>query len=105
MQTSWPLRMLLAFLALGVALYFLYPSFVYYSLDEKELKEVRQSKNAFLSYLPPWAPKSHIVPGLDLQGGIHVVLGVDLEKAITDKTARAADRLIEFAKKEGISVV
>ena len=104
MQTSWKLRMLLAFCALGVALYFIYPSFVYFSLDEKELKEVRQSKSAFLKYLPSWASKSHIVPGLDLQGGIHVVLGVDLDKAITDKTARAADRLVEFAKKEGITV-
>lgn len=104
MQSSWPIRMLLAFFALGVAMYFLYPSLVYFSLDENAIKEVRQSKNAFSNYLPSWAPKSHIVPGLDLQGGIHVVLGVDLEKAITDKTARAADRLMEFAKKEGLSV-
>ena len=104
MQTSWQLRMLLAFIALGIALYFVYPSFVYFSLDETALKEVRQSKSAFYSHLPSWASKSHIVPGLDLQGGIHIVLGVDLEKAITDKTARAADRLVEFAKKEGIHI-
>lgn len=104
MQTSWQLRMLLAFTALGVALYFLYPSFVYFSLDEKALKEVRQNKNAFSQYMPNWASKSHIVPGLDIQGGLHIVLGVDLNKAITDKTARAADRLVEFAKKENISI-
>jgi preprotein translocase subunit SecD len=104
MQTSWQLRMLLAFFALGIAMYFLYPSLVYFSLDEKAIKEVRQSKNAFLNYLPSWSAKSHIVPGLDLQGGIHIVLGVDLEKAITDKTARAADRLVEFAKKEGLTI-
>src|SRR5262245_13448458 len=104
MQTSWQLRMLLAFLALGVALYFVFPSLVYFSLDEKAIREVRQSKSAFLKFLPSWSPKSHIVPGLDLQGGIHIVLGVDLDKAITDKTARASDRLVEYAKKEGLTI-
>lgn len=105
MQTSWKLRLLLAMLSLAVAVYFIYPSFVYFTLTESELKEVRQSKSAFNKFIPSWAPKSHIVPGLDLQGGIHIVLGVDLDKAITDKTARAADRLVEFAKTEGIKVV
>lgn len=104
MQTSWKARLVIALLSLGVALYFIYPSFVYFSLGEKELREVRQSKNAFNHYLPSWASKSHIVPGLDLHGGIHIVLGVDLDKAITDKTSRAGDRLIEFAKSEGIKV-
>lgn len=104
MQTSWKLRLVIALLALGVATYFLYPSLVYFALDDTKIREVRQSKSAFYNYLPSWSPKSHIVPGLDLQGGIHIVLGVDLEKAITDKTARAADRLIVFAKEEGITV-
>lgn len=104
MQTSWKLRLLLALASLGVAMYILYPSLVYFSLGEKEIKEVRQNKNAFQKHVPSWAPKSHIVPGLDLQGGIHIVLGVDLEKALTDKTARAADRLVEFAKREKISI-
>lgn len=105
MQTSWKLRMLFAFLSLGIALYLLYPSIVYFSLNDDELREVRQSRAAFSKYIPSWAPKSHIVPGLDLQGGIHIVLGVDLEKAISDKTARAADRLLDFTKSEGINVV
>lgn len=104
MQTSWKLRLLFALLALGVATYFVYPSLVYFALDETKIREVRQNKNAFNQFLPVWAPKSHIVPGLDLQGGIHIVLGVDLEKAITDKTARAADRLIDFAKTEGLVI-
>lgn len=104
MQNSWPIRMLLAFFSLGIAVYFLYPSLVYFSLDETSLKEVRENKNAFDKYLPKWSAKSHIVPGLDLQGGIHVVLGVDLDKAISDKTSRAIDRLIEFANKEGLRI-
>lgn len=104
MQTSWKPRLVIALLALGVAFYFLYPSMVYFTLGETELRDVRQSKHAFDKYIASWLPKSHIVPGLDLQGGIHIVLGVDLDKAITDKTARAADRLVGFAKEEGITV-
>lgn len=105
MQTSWKPRLLLALAALGVAAYFILPSFVYFSLDEEALREVRKDKKAFDSYTPTWASKSHIVPGLDLQGGIHIVLGVDLEKAISDKTARSVDRMLEQAKKENISIV
>jgi preprotein translocase subunit SecD len=104
MQSSWKLRLLLATFTLAIAAYFIYPSFVYFTLDEKALREVRESKSAFDKYVPSWASKSHILPGLDLQGGINIVLGVDLEKAITDKTARAADRLVEFAKSEGINI-
>lgn len=104
MHTSWKPRLLLALLALGVAVYFLYPSLVYFSLNEADLKEVRQDKGAFDQHLPSWSAKSHIVAGLDLQGGIHIVLGIDLEKAITDKTQRAADRLMDMAKKEGVDI-
>ncbi|MCA9507555.1 MAG: protein translocase subunit SecD [Myxococcales bacterium] len=104
MQQTWKPRLLVALALLGIAIYFFYPSLVYFTLDEQAIKEVRQHKDAFQTYLPSWAPKSHIIPGLDLQGGIHMVLGVDLDKAISDKTARAADRLIAFAKEEGIQV-
>lgn len=105
MQQTWKPRLLIALALFGIATYFFYPSLVYFTLDEEAIKEVRQNKDAFAKYLPSWAPKTHIVPGLDLQGGIHMVLGVDLNKAITDKTSRATDRLISFAKEEGIEVL
>ena len=104
MQQSWKIRLFLAMGLLGVTLYFLYPSIVYFSLNERELKEVRQNKAAFSKYIPSWFPSSHIVAGLDLQGGIHMVLGIDIDKAISDKTARSLDRLVGFAKDEGIIV-
>jgi preprotein translocase subunit SecD len=104
MQQTWKPRLLIALALFGVATYFFYPSLVYFTLDEEAIKEVRQNKDAFAKHLPSWAPTTHIVPGLDLQGGIHMVLGVDLNKAITDKTARATDRLIQFAKEEGIAI-
>src|SRR5262245_60431309 len=42
-----------------------------------------------LWYLYP--PKERINLGLDLQGGIHLVLGVDTSKAIANQVERAAD--------------
>ncbi len=104
MQQTWKPRLVIALALFGLATYFFYPSLVYFTLDEAAIKEVRQNKDAFAKYLPSWMPKTHIVPGLDLQGGIHMVLGVDLDKAITDKTARATDRLIMFAKDEGVVI-
>lgn len=100
MQSTWKIRLVFALFALAASVYFLYPSFVYFSLSEQQLKEVRSNKNAFSKYLPSWAPSDHIVPGLDLQGGTHIVLGVDLDKAISDKTNRTADRLKDFAESQ-----
>lgn len=104
MQQSWKIRLFLAIGLLGVTLYFLFPSIIYFSLNESELKEVRQNKAAFSKFIPSWFPSSHIVPGLDLQGGIHMVLGIDIDKAISDKTSRSLDRLVSFAKEEGINI-
>ncbi len=104
MQQSWKPRLLIALAFLSVALYFVYPSLVYFTLGDEAIKEVRQNKDAFTKYVPSWAPTSHIVPGLDLQGGIHMVLGVDLNKAISDKTSRAADRLLGAAKENAVNI-
>jgi preprotein translocase subunit SecD len=93
MQNTWPIRMAIAFFMLGIAGFYLYPTYKYFSLSEEEEQEVRRDKAAFSKFIPSWAPDSHIVPGLDLQGGIHMVLGVDLDKAISDRAQRSASRL------------
>lgn len=93
MQNTWSIRLLLSLGMLGAALYFLVPTGIYFSLTPEETREVRQNKGAFSKHVPSWAPESHIVPGLDLQGGVHMVLGVNLEKAVTDRAARASQRL------------
>ncbi len=100
MQGTWKVRLVLALILLGGSGYLLYPSIAYFSLSEKQLREVRRHKDAFEKMLPSWAPSTHIVPGLDLQGGMHMVLGVDLEKAILDKASRTSDRLRDFAKEK-----
>jgi preprotein translocase subunit SecD len=57
---------------------------------------------ASLWYLYP--PKQRINLGLDLQGGIHLVLGVDTNKAIATQTERAADEFKQALEQKGIGV-
>ncbi|MBN2360392.1 MAG: protein translocase subunit SecD [Deltaproteobacteria bacterium] len=87
----WRILFLLALILLGG--YYLYPSYRYITLTPEQAELAKKSRANFQKLLPGWSPQSHIVPGLDLQGGIHLVLGVDLKKAIADKTERISDRL------------
>ncbi len=100
MQRTWKVRLLFALALLTTAIYLLYPSSIYFSLSPNDLREVRQDKNAFAKHIPSWASDSHIVPGLDLQGGIHMVLGVDLARMLSDKAARIKDRLETYTKEQ-----
>src|SRR6059036_2729787 len=55
-----------------------------------------------LWYLYP--PKEAINLGLDLQGGIHLVLGVEIDKAVASQTDRAAEDLKSALERKGIGV-
>src|SRR5919201_6273090 len=55
-----------------------------------------------LWYLYP--PRRTINLGLDLQGGIHLVLGVEVDKALASQTDRAAQELKSALERKGIAV-
>jgi preprotein translocase subunit SecD len=57
---------------------------------------------ASLWYLYP--PGKTINLGLDLQGGIHLVLGVDVDKYITTQTERAGEDLRAALERKGVGV-
>ncbi len=59
------------------------------------------SKNT-ASQLPSWFPKDTLSLGLDLQGGSHILLEVDIESAIKDRLASLADALRSSFRKEKI---
>jgi len=54
--------------------------------------------------MPEWAPKHRFSLGIDLQGGLHLVMGVDTEKAIQDRTDRVGDELVEAMGEAGVSL-
>ncbi len=51
-----------------------------------------------------YPPRKTINLGLDLQGGIHLVLGVDVDKAIANQTDRVAEDLKATFERKGIGV-
>ena len=61
----------------------------------------------FMSKLPPWwkgvLPEDKIHLGLDLQGGIHLVLGVETEKAIESTLDGISSDVRQLLKKNGIN--
>jgi preprotein translocase subunit SecD len=104
-QNTWLIRLLFSIGVVALAGYLLVPTFIYFSLSPAELAEVQKDTAAFKKHLPKWAPEGHIVPGLDLQGGVHMVLGVDLDKAIADKARRIASRLRDDLTEKHIEFV
>lgn len=89
---------LVLLLTLG-AIYYLSPTFVYFSLP----KEQRNDTVALEKAIPAWMPKKHIKLGLDLQGGVQLVLGVDTQAAIDNKLSRLGteiERSLNSSKKQ-----
>jgi preprotein translocase subunit SecD len=81
-----------------LALYGLVPSWTYFKMPP----ETRNEAGAFEKVRPRWAPPSHLNLGLDLQGGIHLVMGVEVERAVREKAVRRAEELSSDLERRGI---
>ena len=71
------------------AAYALVPSWTYFKLPA----QTRNEAGVFDAARPKWAPQRHLNLGLDLQGGIHLVMGVEVERAVREKAVRRAEEL------------
>ncbi|MBC7794858.1 MAG: hypothetical protein H7Z43_14225, partial [Clostridia bacterium] len=101
MNRGWILRLLLVLgVCLGAA-FMLYPSVSYYGFATPEQKDDR---DIFCKSLPVWSHCKIFNLGLDLQGGVHLVMGVRVEKAIEQRVDRVADALREAMGKENIAI-
>ena len=90
MNGGWYVRTgLLAVLCAG-AVYLLYPSYVYYA---RATPEQRDNNQAFCESLPSWVHCAKLNLGLDLQGGVHLVLGVRTDKALEHRLDRLAESI------------
>ncbi|MBT6180068.1 MAG: protein translocase subunit SecD [Deltaproteobacteria bacterium] len=99
MDNGWYSRLFLVLGFVGLAGYFLYPSYYYFY---EATDEQRDSHEQFCEAMPSWMTCSKFSLGLDLQGGIHLVMGVGVEKAVEQRLDRLADSLDEGMKEEGI---
>lgn len=97
-----PLKWRLLFV-LGLTLlaaYTVAPTFIYFSLP----KETRNDPEIFKKALPSWLPQSHIKLGLDLQGGVQLVLGVNTPEAIDTQLGKLAVEIQRWSETQSIKV-
>src|ERR1700694_3907237 len=80
-----------------LAVWALVPSVTYFRMPPDKRNDAAVFENA----RPKWAPAKHLNLGLDLQGGIHLVMGVEVDKAVREKAVRRAEEIsAELERKE-----
>jgi preprotein translocase subunit SecD len=103
MPSSWYWKSgFIAFVAI-LALWLLVPSYFYFKLPPVD----RNDPAKLEALLPKWSPPARykLNLGLDLQGGVHLVLGVDVDQALQTKVVHRADQLLAYAKEKGFETV
>ncbi|HET8725801.1 MAG TPA: protein translocase subunit SecD [Anaeromyxobacteraceae bacterium] len=101
MERTWYWRLGLVLAVLFWSLWQLVPTWAYFRLPPEE-----RNGPAFEQSVPRWAPdaRKHLNLGLDLQGGILLAMGVDVDRAVKAKVVRRADEIAEFLKGKNVPV-
>ncbi|RYE94794.1 MAG: hypothetical protein EOO77_43800, partial [Oxalobacteraceae bacterium] len=102
MDRGWTLRLTMLLGLCALAVYLLYPSYVYYY---KATPEQRDSSQAFCKSLPGWAHCAKLNLGLDLQGGVHLVMGVRVDKALEHRADRLSESVRDSLKAKDLAFV
>jgi preprotein translocase subunit SecD len=99
MERSWSGRVALVVAVAIWSIWQLVPSFHYFKLSPEE-----RGTDAYDKSVPGWAPdaRKHLNLGLDLQGGIHLAMGVDVDRAVKAKVARRADEVADHLKEKAV---
>ncbi|MEE8410248.1 MAG: protein translocase subunit SecD [Myxococcota bacterium] len=97
MDRGWYGRLTIVLVVLGLAGYLLYPSYYFFF---EATKEQREDNAEFCKAIPSWMSCTKFILGLDLQGGVHLVMGVVVEKAVEQRADRLADSLRDALKEE-----
>ncbi len=104
MDSSWWTRVAaIALVALG-CVWFLIPTYYsYFVLDKAD----RNNLAKLDSVLPGWAPSSkyRLSLGLDLQGGIHMVMRVDTKTALMKRTERRGQQMANWISSKKLGEV
>src|SRR5512143_3427890 len=101
MERSWYWRVALIVAVALLSVYQLVPSWFYFKLPPDQ-----RNGEAYDQSVPRWAPdaKKHLNLGLDLQGGILLAMGVDVDRAVKAKVVRRADEVADYLKEKGVPV-
>jgi preprotein translocase subunit SecD len=93
MEQSWYWRVGTVVAVTLLSIWLLVPSWFYFKLPPEQ----RNDPKIFDKTVPGWAPgpETRLNLGLDLQGGILLNMGVDVDKAVQAKVTRRADSIAE----------
>jgi protein-export membrane protein SecD/preprotein translocase SecF subunit len=83
-----------------LGLYLIVPTIIYFT----QPLEVRMSPEKVEEKIPPGFPRKTVKLGLDIQGGVQLVLGVDTERAVENRLSRIGTELTRWAKESGRKV-
>jgi preprotein translocase subunit SecD len=99
MEQAWYRRVALIAVVAIWSVWQLVPSYHYFKLPPDE-----RNGEVYDKSVPGWAPdaRHHLNLGLDLQGGIHLAMGVDVDRAVKAKVARRADEVAEHLKEKSV---
>jgi len=78
----------------GWASYVASPTFIYFA----QPNDVKQDMEKVASKIPSWLPKGFVNLGLDLQGGVQLVLGVNTDEAVQTKLSRMGTEIARWGK-------
>src|ERR1700716_3722834 len=98
MERAWYWKAGLILAVAVLSIWALVPSVTYFRLPPDQ----RNDSTVFEKARPKWAPAKHLNLGLDLQGGIHLVMGVEVDRAVREKAVRRAEELAAEMERKGI---
>jgi preprotein translocase subunit SecD len=97
MESGWYWRLVLVLGLVALSAYYALPSIIYFEMPPDQ----RRSREAIKETIPTWLPSHRLNLGIDLQGGLHLVMGVDTEKAVQNRADRLADEIVEGMEEKG----
>ncbi|MBI2377217.1 MAG: protein translocase subunit SecD [Deltaproteobacteria bacterium] len=100
MEKSWYWRLLLVSALVALSAAYAAPSAIYLMAPP----EVRKDKAKLEEITPEYLPKTRISLGIDLQGGLHLVMGVDAVRAVQNRADHLADEIFEHMKEKGVPI-
>jgi len=101
MERSWYWRIALIGAVAFLSVWQLVPSWFYFKLPPDQ-----RNSEAYEKSVPRWGPdaRHHLNLGLDLQGGIHLAMGVDVDRAVKAKVARRSDEIADFLRSKDVKI-
>lgn len=95
---KWSVSFLLALTLVGI--YYVAPTFIYFT----QPMDVKIDDDKLAAVIPDWLPEKHVKLGLDLQGGVQLVLGVETSNTVRHRLERIGTEVMRLSTDEKLGV-